>query len=500
MITPSQLKEHEFKPAGRNAYKAEDVDAFFAELRADYEKMFRENSEITKRANSLAEALEQYRKKDDELKKVFLAAQRASEVIKQEAEASAKEIRAEADAALAAAKSEAQIIKDDAAKKAESDSELLLSVTREKVQDIIVKAKKEADDIISQARDNAGDQIGVATRTVTKETIHYDMLKKEVTEFKNNILGQYKTHIELIQKLPEIALAEALRLNGEDPDAQDAAKTEQNYEDEAAEKADEIIGSIIPEKEPVDEAVVFIDADEEPAADDAAADDAAADDAAADDAAADNTDTDDDGNIGFDSGIVNAADENAGLEVTFVDGDGSEFTASDTAFDTLEVSFENAADNGENVEFTQLPYSFVGDSAVEYFNDTDSVVDTADYSGVDSETYSFDSEADFVAVTAENTSDDESVSHTVETDTFKFEKFDVEASSEDDLSEDDLSEDVTVQEPVSGEPEDIPISRPASFNKEEVEKISESVSAPEEKPAEHRKKAFFKRKKNSNNN
>ena len=480
MITPSQLKEHEFKPAGRNAYKAEDVDAFFAELRADYEKMFRENGEITKRANSLAEALEQYRKKDDELKKVFLAAQRASEVIKQEAEASAKEIRAEADAVLAAAKSEAQIIKDDAAKKAESDSELLLSVTREKVQEIIVKAKKEADDIISQARDNAGDQIGVATRTVTKETIHYDMLKKEVTEFKNNILGQYKTHIELIQKLPEIALAEALRLNGEDPDAQDAAKTEQNYEDEAAEKADEIIGSIIPEKEPVDEAVVFIDADEEPAADDAAAD---------------NTDTDDDGNIGFDSGIVNAADENAGLEVTFVDGDGSEFTASDTAFDTVEVSFENAADNGENVEFTQLPYSFVGDSAVEYFNDTDSVVDTADYSGVDSETYSFDSEADFVAVTAENTSDDESVSHTVETDTFEFEKFDVEASSED-----DLSVDVTVQEPASGEPEDIPISRPASFNKEEVEKISESVSAPEEKPAEHRKKAFFKRKKNSNNN
>ena len=32
MMTPSQLKEYEFKTAGRNAYKADDVDDFFAEV------------------------------------------------------------------------------------------------------------------------------------------------------------------------------------------------------------------------------------------------------------------------------------------------------------------------------------------------------------------------------------------------------------------------------------------------------------------------------------
>ena len=46
MMTPTQLREHEFKASGRNAYKADDVDAFIAELSVDYEKMFRENGEL----------------------------------------------------------------------------------------------------------------------------------------------------------------------------------------------------------------------------------------------------------------------------------------------------------------------------------------------------------------------------------------------------------------------------------------------------------------------
>ena len=488
MITPSQLKEHEFKPAGRNAYKAEDVDAFFAELRADYEKMFRENSELSKRVNSLAETLEKYRKNDGEIKKAVLAAQRASEVIKQEAEASAQDILAEADAVLAAAKSEAQIIKDDASKKAASDSELLMSVTREKVQQIIVKAKKEAEDIVAQARDNAGDQIGVATRTVTKETIHYDMLKKEVTEFKANILAQYKAHIELIQKLPEFALAEALRLNGEDPDAADEECTEQNYEEEAAVKADEIIGSIVPDEdllfdqdEPVDEAVVTIESAEKKNIE-----------FVIDTGAENETETD------TETDNINEAE--SGLDITFVDSDGSEFSASDDSFDTIEISFENDTENGEPVELTELPFSFEGDSGVEYFSDADDAVENAEFSADGAADYSVDSEADFVTVAAENTSGSDDVSVASDADSFDFESFDVEPSSDGDASQGGQAQELEAEEP-----KDIPISRPVSFNKEEAdkeetEKVPEPVSDTEEKPAEHRKKAFFKRKKNSNNN
>ena len=41
MLKPSEVKNYEFKSAGRNAYKADDVDMFFAEVVISYEKMYR---------------------------------------------------------------------------------------------------------------------------------------------------------------------------------------------------------------------------------------------------------------------------------------------------------------------------------------------------------------------------------------------------------------------------------------------------------------------------
>lgn len=246
MITPSQLKEHEFKSAGRNAYRAEDVDSFIAELTVDYEKMFRENGDLIKRASLLADRLEKYKNEAGDITNAVMGAQKAADMIIREAQNSAAAEKAEADAVLVAAKNEARMIKSDAEKQAVADSDLLLSMTRDKAQEIIFKAKKEAENIINEAKASAGDQIGVATRTVTSETILYDMLKKEVSEFKANILSQYKSHIELISKLPEFAIDEAKK---SDPDYAAYLQAEESqpadFEAEAASKADEIFNSVI---------------------------------------------------------------------------------------------------------------------------------------------------------------------------------------------------------------------------------------------------------------
>ena len=65
-MTPSELREYEFKGAGRNAYKADDVDIFFGEVAVAYEKLFRENRDFIfkylmklSRDYSLAEELTQ---------------------------------------------------------------------------------------------------------------------------------------------------------------------------------------------------------------------------------------------------------------------------------------------------------------------------------------------------------------------------------------------------------------------------------------------------------
>ena len=247
MMTPTQLREHEFKASGRNAYKADDVDAFIAELSVDYEKMFRENGELIKRVSLLADRLEKYKNDEGDIKNAVMSAQKAAEMIIKDAESAASDSRSEAEAVLSAAKSEAEIIKNDAQRQAIADSELLLSMTRDKAQEIIKKAKEEAGSIILNAKSSASDKVGAATRTVTSETLLYDMLKKEVSDFKASILSQYKAHIELISKLPEIAAEEAKKLDSEkskakeQPDAnkEETASFVSYVEVESAEEAPE---------------------------------------------------------------------------------------------------------------------------------------------------------------------------------------------------------------------------------------------------------------------
>lgn len=212
MMTPAQLKSYEFKTAGRNAYKADDVDEFLAEVVINYEKMFRENSELIKRVSLLADKLESYKNDEVDIKQAVIGAQKAADMIIREAEESVADIKSEAEAILAAAKGEADVIKSDAEKQAIADSELVLSIATDKAEDIIAKAKEKAHGILIAANDSASNTMGQANRTITSESLHYDMLKKEVSKFRASILAQYKAHIEMISKLPELAVEEASKI------------------------------------------------------------------------------------------------------------------------------------------------------------------------------------------------------------------------------------------------------------------------------------------------
>ena len=221
MMTPAELRQYEFKSAGRNAYKSDEVDSFFAEVAISYEKMYRENAEMTKRMSLIADRLEQYKKEENDIKQAILSAQKAADIIVKQAEESVEDTKVEADAILAAAKGEAEIIKSDAEKQAIADSDLLLSIARDKAEEIINKAKEEAHGILIEANNSASNTVGAATRTITSESIHYEMLKKEVSEFRSSLLAQYKAHIELISKLPELAAEEASKIEAEEASTED---------------------------------------------------------------------------------------------------------------------------------------------------------------------------------------------------------------------------------------------------------------------------------------
>lgn len=230
MLKPSEIKNYEFKSAGRNAYKADDVDTFFAEVVISYEKMYRENSELIKRISLLADRLEQYKNDEVDIKQAVLSAQKAADIIIRDAQESVEDSKAEAEAILAAAKGEAAVIKQDAEKQAIVDSDLLMNLAKDKAEDIINKAKEKAHGILIAANNSANDKMGAANRTITSETLHYDMLKKEVSEFRASILAQYKTHIELISRLPELAVEEASKLDNKEETVSDVEIDEQSLE------------------------------------------------------------------------------------------------------------------------------------------------------------------------------------------------------------------------------------------------------------------------------
>lgn len=247
MMTPSELRNYEFKGAGRNAYKADDVDNFFGEVSVAYEKIFRENAELIKRVSLLADRLEQLKKDEEQIKQAVIGAQKAADIIVKEAEQSVEDSKVEAEAILSAAKGEADIIKSDAEKQAIADSDLLLSIARDKAEEIINKAKEEAHGILIKANDSAKDTVGAATRTITSESLHYEMLKKEVSDFRASILAQYKAHIEMISKLPELAVEEA-------------GKQEANVEEASV---DETLVDEINSVDPENEIIEFIEETEE---------------------------------------------------------------------------------------------------------------------------------------------------------------------------------------------------------------------------------------------
>ncbi len=146
MLTPHDIEEYPL-PKTLGGYKCEAVDAFLDTVAADYQKLYDENLALTKKLNLLVEKITEYRKDEEYLKSAMLEAQRLVEISTKEAKAKAEEILNDANA---------------------------------KAEEIIQNAVH-----ASQAADE-----------------HYNSMRVEVNNFRNQLLTTYKSHIEIISALP----------------------------------------------------------------------------------------------------------------------------------------------------------------------------------------------------------------------------------------------------------------------------------------------------------
>lgn len=183
MLNPDKIKEKEFQTTGRGSYRADDVDSFLAEVSSSYEQMFKENGELVKKISLLANKVEEYKKDENSLKEALLAAQKLADKIVADAK---------------------EKIKSDLAD-AQDKVDGMLSSAKGEAADIVAKAKNEADGTILQAKKQADEILGTVNRKVTQESLAFDMLQKESSDFRSKLISMYKEHLNLINDLPALA-------------------------------------------------------------------------------------------------------------------------------------------------------------------------------------------------------------------------------------------------------------------------------------------------------
>ncbi len=193
MLTPDKIREKSFQTTGRGSYRAEDVDNFLSEVTASYEQMFKENGDLIKKITLLAKKIEEYRADEESLKMALLNAQKLADKIVAEAKETAEKENAEINAETARL--------HEIAEKAAADAEENAKAEAEK---IVADAKAEAEKLLADANAQAKDILGNINRKVTHESLVYEMLQKEASEFKGKLINMYKDHINLINQLPEI--------------------------------------------------------------------------------------------------------------------------------------------------------------------------------------------------------------------------------------------------------------------------------------------------------
>ena len=89
MLTVNDIRDVKFRKTNIGGYKAEDVDNFLDEVQDSYEKLQRENLNLTQKIKILADRVSQYRKDEDSVRDALVGAQKLanSELAKAKAEA-----------------------------------------------------------------------------------------------------------------------------------------------------------------------------------------------------------------------------------------------------------------------------------------------------------------------------------------------------------------------------------------------------------------------------
>jgi len=165
-------------------YKTEDVKEFQREISIEFSRLQKENEDLEKKLEVLADKIREYREDEDTLKDALLGAQRQGNALIADSKRKAAEII-----------EDAQATSENIAQKAEEDR----LKKKKQGEDEIAAAEEKAAEIIANANEAAADierEMNLKT-DIQKEILH--RTSDEVAKYKSKILEHYKRELEVVK-------------------------------------------------------------------------------------------------------------------------------------------------------------------------------------------------------------------------------------------------------------------------------------------------------------
>ena len=204
----------------------------------------------------LADKIREYRDDEDALKDALLLAQKQGNQIVNESKAAAEKLREETKTAVEKQLKEAQEKADKLTSDADEYSKRMTKEANERADKLVKDARAKADEIDQMMKKQTEIQQNILQKT-----------RKEADEYRNRLLTAYKSHMDLIAKLPEMCENEYIRQTAAEVEKREAEKAKAAAAKQAATKAAkpaepaEAPAKPEPEKQP---AAVAAGASEEP--------------------------------------------------------------------------------------------------------------------------------------------------------------------------------------------------------------------------------------------
>lgn len=186
MLTPVDIHNKEFK-RGFRGYNMEEVDDFLDQVVNDYEKLYRENSQLKKEIELNAKQLDQYHQLEKNLQDTLLVAQRTAEEVTTTANQRAEETRAAAKQAA-----------DNLTREAEIESKNRLTDASNEAKKMLDNAAAEADKTLSEARAESKRMLDEAAARVRQLAAEYEHIVYSKHQFMAKMRNFLQTELDIV--------------------------------------------------------------------------------------------------------------------------------------------------------------------------------------------------------------------------------------------------------------------------------------------------------------